>query len=139
MSPYSAFLSTALWIDMSHDFTSVCCSLLGFSFESPLFTCVAAGGLSLPKHLKVASLLQGKSLKFQPVELDLGHDYQFHPIFACPVSREQTTAENPPMLLSCGHVISKISMTKLAKGNARLKCPYCPTEVSTTRALQVTF
>ena len=42
-----------------------------------------------------------------PVEIELGREYTFHSIFACPVSREQSSAENPPMLLPCSHVLAK--------------------------------
>jgi hypothetical protein len=35
-------------------------------------------------------------LKQLPVETPLDNAFQFHSIFACPVSREQSTAENPP-------------------------------------------
>jgi len=137
-SPYSSYFHPNLWNDISHDFTSACCSLLGLSYESPLYTCVTVGGVSLPKYYKVTSMMLGKGMKVPPIEVELGTEFKFHPIFACPISREQTTVDNPPVMLSCGHVISKGSMVKLAKGNTRFKCPYCPAEVS-TRALQITF
>eukprot|EP01113_Clastostelium_recurvatum_P047156 TRINITY_DN8358_c0_g1_i2.p1 TRINITY_DN8358_c0_g1~~TRINITY_DN8358_c0_g1_i2.p1 ORF type:complete len:509 (+),score=148.54 TRINITY_DN8358_c0_g1_i2:181-1527(+) len=74
------------------------------------------------------------------VEVDLGRDYQFHPIFACPVSREQSTKENPPVLLTCGHVISKASMLKLVKGpSSKLKCPYCPQEQLASQSRPIFF
>ena len=28
-------------------------------------------------------------------------------LYSCPVSREQSTATNPPLLLPCGHVLCK--------------------------------
>jgi hypothetical protein len=66
-SPYATFLSPNLWNDISYDFTSSCCSLLGLAYESPLYTSVTAGSLALPKHMKVAALLQSKNFKFQQV------------------------------------------------------------------------
>ncbi len=32
----------------------------------------------------------------------------FYSIFACPVSKEQSSEENPPMMLPCGHVLCKV-------------------------------
>ena len=49
------------------------------------------------------------------VEVELGPNYKFHSIFSCPVSREQATPANPPMLPYCGHVLCKATMEKLAK------------------------
>jgi len=138
-SPYAHYLQPQLWLDIAHDFTSACCTLLGLSTESPLYTSVSAGSIALPKQMKMTSILQGKGIKLQPIEHELGKDFQFHPIFACPVSKEQTTSENPPMLLICGHMIAKASMLKLARSGTRFKCPYCPAEQSTTRARPVIF
>jgi hypothetical protein len=50
------------------------------------------------------------------VEIPLLKNQIYHSIFACPVSREQTTAANPPMMLPCGHVISRESLIRLSKG-----------------------
>ncbi|KNC84685.1 hypothetical protein SARC_03119, partial [Sphaeroforma arctica JP610] len=72
------------------------------------------------------------------VEIDVGKDHQYHSVFACPVSREQTTAENPPMRLPCGHVIAKVSLRNLSKG-VRFKCPYCPQEQTPADAVQIYF
>ena len=71
------------------------------------------------------SLLQWK-LIFQ-VEIPLPPTYRFHSIFVCPVSKEQTTDENPPMMMPCGHVIAQETMSRMSKG-ASFKCPYCPNE-----------
>ncbi len=110
---------------------------------------LTAGGIALPKLLKLAALVQNnKSMKLQPVsilslpnlfysscsipsysisfffhlsqlEIQLGREFLFHPIFACPVSREQSAPDNPPMLLTCGHVISQTTMTKLARNGTK--------------------
>ena len=76
-----------------------------------------------------------------PVEIHLDSSQRFHSVFACPVSKEQGTDENPPMLMSCGHVICKESLVRLGKGNmnARFKCPYCPAETTGAQAMVVHF
>lgn len=61
------------------------------------------------------------------VEIALPPAYHFHSIFVCPVSKEQTTDENPPMMMPCGHVVAQESLARLSKGS-RFKCPYCPSE-----------
>ena len=60
-----------------------------------------------------------------PIEIDVGQEYRYHSVFACPILRQQTTDQNPPMKLVCGHVISKDALYKLSIQN-KLKCPYCP-------------
>lgn len=50
------------------------------------------------------------------VEIPLPLSYRFHSIFSCPVSKEQSTPQNPPMLLPCGHVIARESLVRLARG-----------------------
>jgi hypothetical protein len=49
------------------------------------------------------------------VEIDVPPEARYHSIFACPVSKEQATETNPPMMLTCGHVLAKDSIAKLAK------------------------
>ena len=73
-----------------------------------------------------------------PVEIDLGQESRFHSIFACPILRQQSTDENPPVRLVCGHVISRDALNKLANGN-KVKCPYCPMEQSPTDARLILF
>ncbi|KAJ1624847.1 hypothetical protein T492DRAFT_911390 [Pavlovales sp. CCMP2436] len=75
-----------------------------------------------------------------PVEIELPRELlSCHSIITCPVSREQCTRDNPPMLLPCGHVISHFSLSKLSRGcrTARFKCPYCPAETTTSLCRQV--
>uniref|UniRef100_A0A7S0MZH4 LisH domain-containing protein n=1 Tax=Pyramimonas obovata TaxID=1411642 RepID=A0A7S0MZH4_9CHLO len=51
----------------------------------------------------------------------------------------QATADNPPMLMPCGHVLCKVSLTKLAKGGGSrpFKCPYCPGEATVQQCKQL--
>lgn len=64
----------------------------------------------------------------------------FHSEFCCPVTREHTDAmTNPPMLLVCGHVVSKNSISRIAKNRSKFKCPTCPQEQSIDAPTPVYF
>ncbi|OZC10542.1 hypothetical protein X798_02291 [Onchocerca flexuosa] len=96
------------------------------------------------------SLFQGDEL---PIEVDVPN--ATHSVFACPILKAQCTEQNPPMRLTCGHLISRealhklaqtgrfVAPTNLAPSNAfshiRLKCPYCPVESSVADAKRVYF
>eukprot|EP00246_Nothoceros_aenigmaticus_P000551 TRINITY_DN10822_c0_g1_i2.p1 TRINITY_DN10822_c0_g1~~TRINITY_DN10822_c0_g1_i2.p1 ORF type:complete len:385 (+),score=74.51 TRINITY_DN10822_c0_g1_i2:126-1280(+) len=144
-SPYSDLLAVAHWDAVALEFTRECCSLLGQAYESPLHVVITAGSQALPTLLKLATVMANKkqewlAMKQLPVEIELDKEFQFHSIFACPVSREQSTADNPPMLMPCGHVLCKQSIQKLAKGNSRtFKCPYCPLETTQVQCRQIYF
>jgi E3 ubiquitin-protein transferase RMND5 len=91
------------------------------------------------------------------IEIPLPPENRYHSVFACPVSKDQSTEQNPPMMMSCGHVVSKDSLQKLSKANgyvdgtlrsilltdatpfSRVKCPYCPVESQVSDALRVHF
>ncbi|KAG1666178.1 hypothetical protein FOA52_012025 [Chlamydomonas sp. UWO 241] len=146
---YGDLLSPDAWDDAEAEFTRQACSLMGQASESPLAVVVAAGAAALPKLFKLAAVMeqnmQGdlKTCEQLPVELELGNEFVFHSIFACPVSREQAMPDNPPMLLPCNHampdhppmllpcnhVLCEQSVLKIAKSRTRVfKCPYCPVE-----------
>ena len=59
------------------------------------------------------------------MEVDLGPQYRYHSLFACPILREQCSDNNPPVRLSCGHVISKDALTKLTHGNKYVHAIVC--------------
>ncbi len=48
---------------------------------------------------------------------------RYHSVFVCPVSREQASADNPPMMMQCGHVLCEHSLKKLSRGAARYTHP----------------
>ncbi|CAH9086809.1 unnamed protein product [Cuscuta epithymum] len=144
-SPYSDLLSPNHWEKLAEDLTRQFCNLIGHSYESPLRVTVSAGVQGLPTLLKLMNVMTAKqewqSMKELPVHVDLDREFQFHSFFVCPVSRDQATEENPPMLLSCGHVLCKQSIAKLSKNNVSrpFKCPYCPTEVEVAQCRQLYF
>lgn len=132
-SPYYQIFNTqTVWDDVSASFTREFCSLLGLAAESPLYIATTAGAIALPTLLKLASIVKEKRTEWTtqnelPVEIALPRSMIFHPIFVCPVSKEQTTDENPPMMMPCGHVVAKDSLQRMGKGG-RFKCSYCPSE-----------
>ncbi|KAF8404771.1 hypothetical protein HHK36_009660 [Tetracentron sinense] len=144
-SPYAEFLSPTHWEKLAEELTQQFCNLLGQSYESPLSVAIAAGIQGLPTLLKLANVMAAKKHEWQtmkqlPVPVDLGREFQFHSIFVCPVSRDQGTEENPPMLMPCGHVLCKQSIVKLSKGSTRpFKCPYCPHEATAGLCRQLYF
>jgi E3 ubiquitin-protein transferase RMND5 len=132
-SPYrSIFDINTAFDEVSQSFTREFCSLLGLSAESPLYVAATAGAIALPQLMKFLDKVKGKGTEWttsqeMAFETPLPRSMMYHSIFVCPVSKEQTTTENPPMILPCGHVLARESLQRLSKGN-RFKCPYCPTE-----------
>jgi hypothetical protein len=132
-SPYcNIFNNTTAWDEVATSFTREFCSLLKLSADSPLYIAATAGAIALPTLQKLQTIMQQKRTEWTtenelPVEIPLPPAYQFHSIFVCPVSKEQTTDLNPPMMMPCGHVVAQESLQRLSKGT-RFKCPYCPGE-----------
>ncbi|KAG5440802.1 hypothetical protein PCK2_000101 [Pneumocystis canis] len=131
-----------LWTSIQASFSREYCSLIGFSPDSPLHTVSIAGSLAIPTLLKMSSIMKEKKTEWTsqnelPVEIPLPSKYQFHSVFTCPVSKEQTTEANPPLMIPCGHVISKNSIERLSKDNPtnKFKCPYCPKETTPQEAI----
>ncbi|MEW5297956.1 MAG: hypothetical protein WDW36_001130 [Sanguina aurantia] len=146
--PYADLLAApTLWEQAAQGFWQTACGLLGQASESPLTVTVAAGSAALPELLKLACVMERtctlqdlQTCEQLPMELELGSEFAFHSIFACPVSREQSSAENPPMLLPCGHVLCEQSVARIAKARVRaFKCPYCPMEARPDALRQLTF
>ncbi|ROV99309.1 hypothetical protein VSDG_03901 [Cytospora chrysosperma] len=128
--------------DIASSFTREFCSLLGLSAESPLYVAATAGAISLPRLMKyVEQMTQARASWTTADELafdtPLPSSMVYHSIFVCPVSKEQTTDKNPPMMLPCGHVLAKESLKNLVKSHQRYKCPYCPVEGILREARQI--
>lgn len=129
--------------DVAASFTREFCSLLGLSAESPLYIAVTAGSIALPRLIKYTTYMKEKKTEWTTenelaFETPLPESMIYHPIFVCPVSKEQTTATNPAVMLPCGHVLCKESLQNIAKGT-RYKCPYCPTEGQLKDAVRITL
>ncbi|KAI9682301.1 MAG: hypothetical protein M1817_000355 [Caeruleum heppii] len=158
-SPYRhIFHNGSAWEEVANSFTREFCSLLGLSADSPLYVATTAGAIALPTLLKLASIMKEKKTEWTTqdelpvsergirrslgwsnvwqVEIPLPPSYHFHSIFVCPVSKEQTTEQNPPMMMPCGHVVAQESLMRLSKGT-RFKCPYCPGESHPREAKKV--
>ncbi|PON75882.1 Ubiquitin-protein ligase [Parasponia andersonii] len=144
-SPYAELMSPSHWEKSTEELIQQFCSLLGQSYNSPFGVAIAAGFEGLPTLLKLANVMAAKKQEWQamkqlPVPVELGKEFQFHSIFVCPVSRDQGSEENPPMLMPCLHVLCKQSIMKLSKSSTRtFKCPYCPAEASVAQCRQLYF
>eukprot|EP00890_Picochlorum_soloecismus_P006633 jgi/Picsp_1/795/NSC_04284-R1_protein len=150
MKRYSRFSGECegLWEQVKSEFRRQFCYALGQPQDSPLLISVAAGAAVLPTLLKYAEVAaKTKSatqltpdLKELPVELPLPDEFVYHSIFVCPVSKERSTKNDPPMLLPCGHCLNKSSISIIAKSaNRKFKCPYCPEESTLADCQQLHF
>nr|DBA29406.1 TPA: hypothetical protein GDO54_009633 [Pyxicephalus adspersus] len=144
-SPYVHLLDANQWADICDIFTRDACALLGLSVESPLSVSFSAGCVALPALINIKAVIEQRQCTGVwnqkdelPIEVDLGKKCWYHSIFACPILRQQTTDNNPPMKLVCGHIISRDALNKMFNGS-KLKCPYCPMEQSPGDAKQIYF
>ena len=116
-SPYGHLLDPSHWTDIGDLFLRDACALLGLSVESPLAVAVNAGCVALPALLKIKQAMQQRQVpgvwntekEELPIEIDLGGECRYHSVFACPILKQQVSDTNPPMRLTCGHVISRCS------------------------------
>lgn len=102
------------------------------------------GGGALAKIAKVRGVMKEKRTEWStvqelPVEIPLPPAYRYHSVFACPVSKEQGTDANPPMMMPCGHVVANQTLMRLCKNGQNVRCPYCPLSSAVSQAVRVHF
>lgn len=127
-------------------FTKEYCTRKNLPFDSPLFLIVLSGVISFKFFMKYTTIRAASHVDWT-TEDELPFDVQlpnflchFHPIFICPVLKEETTEDNPPYSLPCHHILSKKSMERLSKnGTSTFKCPYCPVNASKSKTRRVNF
>lgn len=137
-SPYSSFFGPGKWAEAERHFCRLACQSVGLSQQSPLLACLAAGCDALPAMLRYVQLMQRRGgwrpadlSATLPFDIDMDRRLQYHSSFVCPVTRELCLPGNPPVLLRCGHVISRESAARIAASSRsarRFKCPTCPQE-----------
>ena len=113
-SPYSDLLSPDLRAPaLVPLFHAEFCRLHGWAKEDPLAIVVELGSSGalgkIDKARKVMKERLGEVRTWEelPMELPLPPTRRYHSVFCCPVSKEQASENNPPKMLSCGHVIAQ--------------------------------
>ncbi|KAL7676297.1 hypothetical protein ACOME3_002553 [Neoechinorhynchus agilis] len=70
--------------------------------------------------------------------------FLYHSYFLCPVLRKPDTPRNPPVRLSCGHIVSLSASTTGTRGRTvhqggHLLCVYCQKQIDTRNSRPIAF
>ncbi|KAH9027675.1 hypothetical protein EDB84DRAFT_1589036 [Lactarius hengduanensis] len=126
-SPYEDLTSDTIHLDLENMFATEFSASLGMSKQPPLRVVGdIGGGGALAKIEKGRKIMRERKSEWSqsdelPIEIPLPPENRYHSVFACPVSKDQSTEQNPPMMMSCGHVVSKDSLQKLSKINGSVE------------------
>eukprot|EP00347_Sterkiella_histriomuscorum_P014886 403359145 len=150
---YQDLIKQDNWFSLEQQFMKDYCKVQGLSSESSLLLITKASMLGLPiltkaiqkmnlKNEKAGFSTLNKAHNELPIEIDLGNEFKFHDIFICPVSKEIShSRDNNPMLLSCGHVMSKNSLTKHSRAainrENKFKCHTCPATMTMANVQEI--
>ncbi|KAG6854323.1 hypothetical protein C0991_008218 [Blastosporella zonata] len=145
-SPYADLASPSLHFELEPLFAKEYCASLGMSRQIPLRVVGdIGGGGALARIEKGRKVMRERKSEWSqtdelPIEIPLLPENRYHSIFACPVSKEQATEQNPPMMMLCGHVIAKDSLHKLSKAGGNLnRLIISPTSyLGTTQTMEAT-
>ncbi|KAI0831195.1 Sfi1 spindle body protein-domain-containing protein [Trametes gibbosa] len=120
-SPYADLASPSVQADLEELFATEYCGSNGLSRQPSLkVVCDIGGGGALARIEKGRKVMRERKSEWSqtdelPIEIPLPSENRYHSVFACPVSKEQSTDANPPMMMACGHVVTKESLQKLSK------------------------
>ncbi|KAH9946207.1 uncharacterized protein BXZ73DRAFT_86381 [Epithele typhae] len=121
ISPYADLADPSIHADLERMFATEYCANLGMSRQAPLRVISDIGGCgALARIEKGRKVMRERKSEWSqsnelPIEIPLGPEHTYHSVFACPVSKEQSTEDNPPMMLFCGHAVTKESLSKLSR------------------------
>ncbi|KAL3660659.1 hypothetical protein V7S43_014413 [Phytophthora oleae] len=144
-SPYKNLFTDDRWDEIYDAVIRACCRLRRAPCRSYLETCLSAGVSALPAMRKLVTVMDSRlanwsSMEELPVEIPIAKELRFHNVFSCPVSKEESTPENPPILLKCGHVICNACVERFSYNmTRRFKCPTCPVEQTESETSKLYF
>jgi hypothetical protein len=138
-SPYADILADVSRNVLANTFTVQWCALAKLPRQSPLRVAADIGPAALARIEKGKKILRARRPSMSaapthrngtadgkgadswlardelPIEIPLPDEHRYHSVFTCPVSKEQSSERNPPMMMLCGHVVCHESLERLAK------------------------